>query len=359
MLEVEDLRARVGAFCLDGISLAVGTGACHAVLGPSGSGKTTLLRAVLGVSVVESGQVRLGGQDITAWPVERRRIGYVPQQLGLFPHLSVRDNLAYGARARAIPSADFQPLLDRLVEITGIGSLLGRLPATLSGGERQRVALVRALAAAPRLVLLDEPFAALNESLRRELWWLVRDLQRDRGLSVLLITHDISEAYFLAGHVTVLIGGRQAQSGSRDAVYRRPGSLAVARFLGIRNLFAATVRGTTPAGIEAECPALGRLLRLPGDASVGTRIRVGIRAADVTLRDASHPPAPGECVLTGEVRLIDLAAEVAVMFRPEGGPAVVEVTASRRVAARFGLADGRAGVTIGLPADALFWVPDE
>jgi ABC-type sugar transport system ATPase subunit len=358
MLEIEALTARAGTFRLTGINLAVGAGECHAVLGPSGAGKSTLLHAVMGTLSVESGRIRLGGAEITRLPVERRRLGYVPQQLGLFPHLSVHDNLTYSARARHVPRREFEPLLKHLVDITSIGSLLDRVPATLSGGERQRVALVRALASNPHLVLLDEPFTALNESLRRELWWLVKDLQRERNLSVLLVTHDLTEAYFLASHITVLIDGRQEQSGSREEVYRRPATLAVARFLGLRNLFAAAVTRANDAGIEAWCPMLRHGFRLSGRAVPGTPIRLGIRPENVVLRDAAHPPRPGECVLTGQIRLTDLDADVAIQCSCAGLAAPIEITASRRVAARFGLTDGREGVSIGLPEAEMFWLHD-
>ena len=358
MLEVEALSARVGHFRLEDIHLSLAEGACHAVLGPSGSGKSTLLNAILGTLPVTAGRIRLAGEEITRWPVERRRLGYVPQGLGLFPHLSVRDNLSYSARARRLPCEDFAPLLERLVEITAIGPLLERRVNTLSGGERQRVALVRALAANPRLVLLDEPFTALNETLRRELWWLVKDLQRERGLSALLITHDLTEAYFLADHITVLIDGRQEQSGDKETFYRHPAHLAVARFLGIRNLFPATVAEASAGQIVADCPILAHRFRLPGEAPVGSAIHLGIRAEDVLLRDADHPPHPEDCLLTGTVRLIGMSANVAMHFRTPRLPAAIEIFASRQVADRFGIRNDGSPVTIALRPSAMFWVPE-
>lgn len=236
MLEIDALVARVGAFRLGEVNLTVKRGEFHVVLGPSGSGKSTLLNAVLGVLPPVSGHLRLEGRELAGVPVERRGLGYVPQQLGLFPHLTVRANLAYSARARRVPAAEFQPLLEAWIETTGIGDLLERMPGTLSGGERQRVGLVRALASQPRLVLLDEPFNALNESLRRELWGWLRKLQRERELAVLMITHDLAEAHALADRVTVLLGGRVAQQGERAEVYDRPATEEVARFLGIETL---------------------------------------------------------------------------------------------------------------------------
>lgn len=356
MFEVTGLSAEVGDFRLERIDLRVGAGECHAVLGPSGSGKSTLLNVVLGVVPATAGRVFLAGEDITDVAIEHRRLGYVPQRLGLFPHLSVQDNLLYSARARRIRPNEYRPLLDRLVEITDIGALLKRSIVTLSGGERQRVALVRALAANPGLVLLDEPFTALNESLRRELWWLVLELQRERGLSVLLITHDLSEAYFLARDITVLINGRQEQSGPKEAVYRRPSSLAVARFLGIKNLFPATVTHAANGIIDVDCRSLGQSFQLPGEHPVGSAVWLGLRPEEVALRDASHPARPGERVIPGTARLIDLGSDVIIRLDAECG-VTIELSVSWRTAKRFGLTDGQTGVTVTLPKASLFWVP--
>lgn len=353
MLEVAGLTSRAGAFTLTDIHLSVGAGECHAVLGPSGSGKSTLLNSVLGTLPVLAGRIRLAGEDITDLPVERRHLGYVPQQLGLFPHLSVAGNLAYSARARRVPDAEFRPLLDRLVEITGIGDLLGRRPGTLSGGERQRAALVRALAANPRLVLLDEPFTALNESLRRELWWLVKDLQRERGLTVLLVTHDLAEAHFLADRITVLIEGRQEQSAAKELIYRRPASLAVARFLGMKNLFPARLAG--PHAVD--CAALGGVLAADIDArSPSGPVWLAIRAEHVALRHPDDPPRADEARVTGRFEaILDLGEAAVLRFRAATG-AELEIRCGSRTLRRYGLRSGMAG-QVGLPARDLFLLP--
>ncbi|AAM71906.1 MAG TPA: ABC transporter ATP-binding protein [Chlorobaculum sp.] len=359
MFEVEALSAGVGSFRLENIFLSLNEGECQAVLGPSGSGKSTLLSAILGATPVTSGHIRLGDDEITYWPMEQRRLGYVPQHLGLFPHLSVRDNLRYSARARKLARNDFEPLLDKLVEITNIGKLLNRQIGTLSGGERQRVALVRALAANPRLVLLDEPFTALNETLRKELWWLVKELQRERGLSALLVTHDLTEAYFLADKITVLINGRQEQSDNKTTIYQHPANLAVARFLGIKNLFPATVVKSSEEGIEADCPALAHSFRLQGHAPVGTAIRVGIRPENVMVCDEDHPPCPNDCVLSGTIRLIDMGVNVAMHFHSPQLSSIIEIIAPRRLVNRFRIANDSPRLTIALPSSAMFWVRDE
>lgn len=282
MLEVEALSATVGRFRLREVSLTVAQGECHVVLGPSGSGKSTLLNALLGVVPLESGQIRLAGKDLTRLPIERRGLGYVPQQLGLFPHMTVRDNLVYSARARGMPATEFQPHMDSLVAATGIGALLDRFPATLSGGECQRVGLVRALASRPKLVLLDEPFTALNESLRRELWWLLRELQRERRLTVLLITHDLAEAFFLANQVTVLLDGRVVQQGEKADVYGRPANAEVARLLGVETLQRGRVIDVRDGLAVVEVGTA----RLTGLASpdLAEEVLVSIRGEDVVLQ---------------------------------------------------------------------------
>lgn len=284
MLEVESLSVAAGAFRLRDANLRVAAGECHAVLGPSGSGKSTLLNAILGVLPAESGRVLLAGADVTGAPIERRGLGYLPQHLGLFPHLSVRDNLAYSARARGVPLREFQPRVDQLVAATGIGALLDRRPLTLSGGERQRVGLVRALASQPRLVLLDEPFTALNTSLRRELWFLVRELQRDGQLTVLLVTHDLTEAYFLADRVTVLLDGRVVQQGAKAEVYARPAAPEVASFLGVETLAPGHIESLRD-GLATVVVGATRLTAL-ASGHLPKEVLVSIRGEDVTLSSA-------------------------------------------------------------------------
>lgn len=287
MLQVDSITASAGSFRLRDLSLSIETGACHVVLGPSGSGKSMLLRTILGIERVESGSIRVDGADCTAVPLERREFGYLPQDLGLFPHMTVLENLRYSARVRRMPAAQVQPLLDRLVTATGLGSLLSRFPATLSGGERQRVGLVRALVSRPRLVLLDEPFNALNESLRRELWWLLRALQQEFKLTLLLATHDLAEAYFLADQVTVLLNGRALQQGRKRDVFSRPVAPDVARFLGIETLQPGRIVQRQDGLVTIEVCGV-RLLAVAPD-SIRETVLVSIRGEDVALAPATAP----------------------------------------------------------------------
>ncbi|MBL8861443.1 MAG: ATP-binding cassette domain-containing protein [Planctomycetes bacterium] len=324
MLEVEALAVSAGSFRLRDVSLSVAQGECHAVLGPSGSGKTTFLQAVLGVLQPTSGRIRLAGVELTRLPIEQRGLGYVPQQLGLFPHLSVRDNLSYSARARAVPASEFRPLLDRLVEATGIGSLLDRRPATLSGGERQRVGLVRALASQPRLVLLDEPFTALNESLRRELWWLLRELQREWRLTVLLITHDLAEAYFLAEQVTVLLDGRVVQQGEKAEVYGRPTAPEVARFLGVETLQPGRVLHVRD-GLARVAVGSAQLTALaPYDLT--DDVLVSIRGEEVILQDEGSSASSARNALPARVVSVRPGSPLVCVELDVGFPLVALIT---------------------------------
>jgi ABC-type Fe3+/spermidine/putrescine transport system ATPase subunit len=362
MLRVESLSTVSGDFHLQNIDLKVEEGECHAVLGPSGSGKSTLLNAILGMLPCNQGCIKLRGVDITHQPIEQRGLGYLPQQIGLFPHLTVYGNISYSARARGVAAEIFQPLLDRLVDATGIGEMLSRYPNTLSGGERQRVALVRALASQPRMVLLDEPFTALNESLRRELWWLMRELQTQHGLTILLVTHNLTEAYFLADTISILIDGAIKQTGHKVEVYSRPATNTVARFLGISNLWDGTVIGHDDDSLIVNCPTIGLTASFPNSANtptISSAVTVGILAEHVNLRDEAHPPKPNEHLLTGQIRLLDFRGRWLIQFHHESSHLVLELHAAQRTVEAFGLANGQTGVTVGLPESALFWMPHD
>jgi ABC-type Fe3+/spermidine/putrescine transport system ATPase subunit len=364
MLELQAVSVRAGSFRLQDVTLSVAEGESHAILGPSGAGKTTLIETVIGFRRPESGRLRLAGQDLALLPIEHRGIGYVPQRLALFPHLTVRDNVAYSLKARGISDGGFQKLAGALVEATGIGHLLDRRPDTLSGGERQRVALVRALASAPRLLLLDEPFSGLNQTLRRDLWWLVKNLQAERGITALMITHDLEEAFVLCERVSVLIEGQIHQSAGKREVYHHPATVAAARFLGIKNLFDGVAAGVTSTGaaVEVDCPALGGRLTVPmapasEPPAPGATVTVGIRAEHVALRDVDHPAQPSERALIGRIEAVmETDTDTVLIFRPDGGTVTIEIRVGQRVMRRFRIRAGVAGIAVGLPPEDLFLV---
>ncbi len=217
---------------LEGIDLAIPQGEIVAVLGPSGCGKTTLLRAIAGLIPVDSGSIAIGGKTVSAAgrevPPEKRGIGWVPQEAALFTHLSVGENIGFGLRKGPTRSSRIQ----ELAQMVGLSELIDRAPSQLSGGQAQRVSLARALAVEPAIVLLDEPFAALDPMLRSALRAEVAELLRTHGATALLVTHDQEEALSLSDHIAVMMGGRLLQWGTPAEVYERPATPWVARFVG-------------------------------------------------------------------------------------------------------------------------------
>jgi sulfate/thiosulfate transport system ATP-binding protein len=233
------------AAALRGVSLDVRAGELMALLGPSGSGKTTLLRIIAGLEIAEAGQVFFGGEDATRLSVQRRGIGFVFQHYALFKHLNVFDNIAYGLRVRPRATrpreADIRRRVQELLELVQLEGLGARFPAQLSGGQRQRVALARALAVEPRLLLLDEPFGALDAKVRKELRRWLRELHERTGKTTIFVTHDQDEALELADRVAVLNHGLLEQVGTPDEVQHQPASPFVMTFLGDTARFSARV----------------------------------------------------------------------------------------------------------------------
>lgn len=231
-----------GQSALRGLDLRVESGALTALLGPSGSGKTTTMKLIAGLLAPDSGEVLLDDRPITALPPERRGVAMVFQNPLLFPHLTVAGNVGFGLKLRGLPPESIAPqvqaMLDR-VRLTGLGS---RRPPQLSGGQSQRAALARALILRPDVLLLDEPLSNLDPGLRDEMRGLIRELQRETGITTLVVTHDQSEAVALADRIALLLDGRLAQHGPPQDFYRRPATEAVARFFGGVNFLPGRVR---------------------------------------------------------------------------------------------------------------------
>jgi ABC-type sugar transport system ATPase subunit len=207
MIAIDNLHLHAGAFALEGLSLAVATGEYAVLMGKTGCGKTTLLEAICGLRRVRSGRIVLLGRDVTHLRPAERGVGYVPQDLALFPTLRVRDHLAFALQVRRRPDAEIAARVDEMAGLLGIAGLLERYPQGLSGGEAQRVALGRALAFHPRVLLLDEPLSALDEDTRGGMVELLRDVQRRTGVTTLHVTHSVTEARRLADRLFVLQGG--------------------------------------------------------------------------------------------------------------------------------------------------------
>jgi putative spermidine/putrescine transport system ATP-binding protein len=233
---------RYGAVvALGGVSLSVAAGEFLTILGPSGSGKTTLLKVVAGFEFPDAGRVTVGGADITDVSPAKRNIGMVFQNYALFPHMSVARNIAFPLQMRGVPRSEIERRVIQamaLVELRGYGE---RLPSQLSGGQQQRVALARAVVFDPTLLLLDEPFGALDRKLRESMQLEVRRLQRRLGLTTVFITHDQEEALVLSDRIAVMDGGAIRQVGAPDEIYDRPADAFVAQFIGESNLLVGEI----------------------------------------------------------------------------------------------------------------------
>ncbi len=247
MIKLENLNVKLGKFALKDINLSIKEGELHAILGPSGAGKSTLINAILGVVKPQSGKILVEGKECTNMPIEKRSFGYVPQNLALFPHLSVKENILFGLKAKGVKP---DLLFDKLVEKAGIKELLERKPQSLSGGQKQRVALIRALVVKPKLLLLDEPFSALDVSLKRQMWELLLGLQKEFNITALFITHDLDEARFLSKRASVLIDGKIVQNGNTKELFEKPKSVKVANYLGYKNIFKARADSKNSLYIE-------------------------------------------------------------------------------------------------------------
>jgi sulfate/thiosulfate transport system ATP-binding protein len=233
MITVEALNKSFGDYkALDDVSLEVGEGSLTALLGPSGSGKSTLLRVIAGLEAPDSGRVVIDGEDATPLPAQRRGIGFVFQHYAAFKHMTVRENVAFGLRIRKRPKAQIDAKVDELLQIVGLEGHHKRYPSQLSGGQRQRMALARALAIEPRVLLLDEPFGALDAKVRADLRAWLRRLHDEVHVTTVLVTHDQEEAMEVADRIAVINEGRLEQIGAPRELYERPANGFVMSFLG-------------------------------------------------------------------------------------------------------------------------------
>jgi sulfate/thiosulfate transport system ATP-binding protein len=230
---VRDANKRYGDFvALDHVDFVVPAGSLTALLGPSGSGKSTLLRTIAGLDQPDTGTVTINGRDVTRVSPQRRGIGFVFQHYAAFKHLTVRDNVAYGLKIRKRPKAEIKERVDNLLEVVGLAGFQNRYPNQLSGGQRQRMALARALAVDPEVLLLDEPFGALDAKVREDLRAWLRRLHDEVHVTTVLVTHDQAEALDVADRIAVLNKGRIEQIGSPKEVYDSPANAFVMSFLG-------------------------------------------------------------------------------------------------------------------------------
>jgi sulfate transport system ATP-binding protein len=237
-ITVKNVSKRFGDFvAVDDVSIEVPNGSLMALLGPSGSGKTTLLRIIAGLEIPDRGTVLYQEEDMTQYSARDRRVGFVFQHYALFRHMTIADNVGYGLRVRGIGKEERRARVDELLDLVRLGGLGSRYPSQLSGGQRQRIALARALAAQPKVLLLDEPFGALDAKVRQELRQWLRKLHQEIHVTSVFVTHDQEEAFEVADHVVVMNEGRIEQMGTPQEVFEQPANAFVMDFLGNVNVF--------------------------------------------------------------------------------------------------------------------------
>jgi len=336
------------------ISLDIKAGEFFTLLGPSGCGKTTLLRMIAGFCALDAGQISIGGRRIDALPPHRRNIGMVFQNYALFPHMSVARNVAYPLAMRRMPKAEIATRVAEVLDMVELGGLAERLPKQLSGGQQQRVALARATVFQPRLLLLDEPFGALDRKLREQMQIEVRRLQRRLGLTTLFITHDQEEALVMSDRIAVMDKGRVLQVGPPSEIYEAPANPFVADFVGESNIFAGVVETSGGSALRVRLEQ-GPVIEVAGRADLavrpGERVRVMVRPerfVDLATEPNSRyvNRIDGRVTDSAYIGVSDkyrvvTAEGIGVLMRLSSGPSSRRYSAGEAIAAGFHAADAR------------------
>ena len=309
LVRVEGLSKRFGATkVLTDLTLDIASDTFFALLGPSGCGKTTLLRCLAGLETPDAGRMTIDGIDVTGWPAHRRPVNMMFQSYALFPHMDVARNIGFGLRQERRPAPEIAARTAEVIDLLELGGLEGRRPQTLSGGQKQRVALARALIKRPKLLLLDEPLAALDRRLREETQVELRQLQARLGTTFVLVTHDQREAMVMASTIAVMRAGCIEQIGAPAALYGTPDSRWTATFMGDANILDGEVFRMDSAGCHVATP-LGPLVVAPrGERPTGSAVALALRPERVRLARAAGGAA---CIVdgvafTGETILYDV-----------------------------------------------------
>jgi sulfate transport system ATP-binding protein len=311
-----DVKTRVPA--VSEATFEARPGEITTLLGPSGSGKSTLLRVVAGLEEPTSGKVFIDGKDVTRVSARERNVGFVFQSYALFRHMTVFENVAFGMRIRGRPQSEVQAKVDELLGLVQLPGYGARFPSQLSGGQRQRVALARALATDPRVLLLDEPFGALDAQVRVELRQWLAGFQKQTGVTTIMVTHDQEEALELSQHIVLLHEGRIVQAGGPHDLYDRPATRFVASFLGGANVLSGTVRSGRAAGGSLAVEA-------PEGAKDGASVHAFVRPHDVRIAKADDHDAAVSLARVDRLTRIGPQVKLALAL-PDGESMTVQMT---------------------------------
>lgn len=350
---------------VDDISLTIEPGSLVTLLGPSGSGKTTILRAIAGFEDITSGEILIDGESISYVPTHRRRLGMVAQDYALFPHMTVKENLAFGIRSshrarresQRLAARDVVSRVDEMLEIVGLGGYGDRRPQQLSGGQKQRVALARALVTRPRVLLLDEPFAALDKHLREQLQVEVRRVQQQVGITTVFVTHDQGEALSMSDKIAVLDHGQLQQFATPREVYDAPSTRFVAEFIGRINLLQGSVVSAEGEGVVVSLVG-GETLTVSTSHPVtaGSSVNVSVRPERLQLHREGSLPTTAMNSLPGSVAAtVYLGDRIDVTVETSAGALTANVPRVERGDGEFALGD-RVVATFSARSGAI--VPD-
>ncbi len=348
MIALRDVQKYYGDYhALRGITADIRPGEFFSLLGPSGCGKTTLLRVIAGFEDISSGSVLIDGKNMEGVPANRRPTNMVFQSYAIFPHLSVEQNVGFGLRRDPRPAAEKAKAVAEALEMVGLTGFGKRAAHALSGGQRQRVALARALILKPKVLLLDEPLSALDKKMREQMQVELIKLQRQVGITFILVTHDQEEALVMSDRIAVMFEGEIAQLDDPETLYRRPKSRRVADFIGVMNFLPASILQETGDKIEVDVAGLGRaeisIAQAPGKAS-GEGTSVGFRPETLTIlyegQNAPDRETEGtveEVVYYGDmtyydVRLDGVEKPVRISMRNVFGRPVLDIGTRARVA---------------------------
>jgi len=334
-LTVRNATKKYGTFtALDNVSIAIEQGEFVCLLGPSGCGKTTLLRLIAGLTDLDAGEVRLENETLSALPARKRGFGIVFQSYSLFPNMTVAENIGYGLKIRHVPAGDIAARVRELLDLIKLPHLADKFPGQLSGGQQQRIALARAIAVDPRVLLLDEPLSALDAKVRAELRSEIRQLQRTLGIPTLMVTHDQEEALALADKIICMNHGTVVQAGSPEELYHKPATRFVADFMGISNLIETGVIRTVQPDLLTGRPA-----------GADETYVACIRPEQIGLTPAKDGPATVRSIgFLGNLRRIEVDSPF--------GPLVVETHGA--IACREGQA-----VQLTIAPEACTWVAND
>lgn len=362
MIRIEGLTILLESFRLMDLNIEIEEGEFHFLLGPTGSGKTLILESIMGLHQPRKGRIWINDQEVIQLPPERREISYVPQDLALFPHLNVRENIYYGIRAKNLPSQGFEAHIQSLIQVMRVGHLLERHPARLSGGEKKRVALLRALAPRPKLLLLDEPLSGLDPYIKFEIQQLLKTLHASFHPTVLYVSHDFEEAYLLGDRITVFIDGEVEQVGKRDDVFLRPRTRKVAQFLGLKNLYKGEVLAREGSSQRWSLGVNSLRLSIPGSAcqgpmEMGKKIDLFIRPEEVMILREGKPIKDSlkRNILEGTILdIIDRGRHHIVFFQDNRDDILFEISIPNYAFRNLDLSVGKQG-QVAL-RDEAFWV---